>query len=172
MQKQINDLFEYQRKAVNLQCTHPESVLWLDMGLGKTTITLTSIAHLIRTNYLKAVLIVAPIRVCRLVWRQESMKWNHTQHLTFSMVMGNRDQRTRALLRQANIYLINYENLKWLSEVLHTYYINKNKPLPFDGMVWDEISKMKNSATNVALTRAVPHPSGPLSNTGLNSSMA
>jgi SNF2 family DNA or RNA helicase len=148
MQKQINDLFEYQQKAVNLQCTHPESVLWLDMGLGKTTITLTSIAHLIRTNYLKAVLIVAPIRVCRLVWRQESMKWSHTQHLTFSMVMGNRDQRTRALLRKANIYLINYENLKWLSEVLHTYYINKSKPLPFDGMVWDEISKMKNSSTN------------------------
>jgi SNF2 family DNA or RNA helicase len=123
-------------------------MLWLDMGLGKTIITLTSMAHLIRTQYLRGVVIVAPIRVIRLVWRQEAAKWQHTQHLKFSMVTGTRDQRTRALLRPADIYLINYENLGWLAETLQTYFVKKDKPLPFNGVVWDEISKCKNSATN------------------------
>src|SRR5690606_18454755 len=57
------------------------------------------------------------------------------------MLTGTRDQRTRALLRPANIYLVNYENLGWLAEVLQTYFISKQRPLPFDGVVWDEISK-------------------------------
>jgi len=143
-----NLLHDYQKKAVNFQCTHPNSMLWLDMGLGKTVITLTSIAHLIRTSFLKGVLIVAPIRVIRLVWRQEAAKWEHTKHLKFSMVVGTKDQRTRALIRPADIYMTNFENLKWLSETLHTYFVSKNKPLPFNGVVWDEISKMKNSATD------------------------
>lgn len=143
----INNLHEYQKNAVNFQCSSPESMLWLDMGLGKTVITLTSIQHLIKSGYLKRVLIVAPIRVIRLVWRQEAKNWQHTNHLRFSMIVGTKDQRTRALLRDADIYLINYENMKWLSETLHNHFISKHKPLPFDGLVWDEISKMKNSST-------------------------
>lgn len=143
-----NDLHDYQKKAVNVQCTHTESALWLDMGLGKTAITLTAVAHLLASDFLHGVLIVAPIRVCRLVWRQEALKWEHTKHLRFGMIMGTKDQRTRALLRKADVYLINYENIKWLAEMLDTYYASKNKPIPFDGIVWDEISKMKNSTTN------------------------
>jgi SNF2 family DNA or RNA helicase len=123
-------------------------MLWLDMGLGKTVITLTSLAHLIRTSFLRGVIIVAPIRVIRLVWRQEAAKWQHLNHLRFSMVTGTKDQRTRALLRPADVYMINYENLGWLGETLQTYFVKKDKPLPFNGMVWDEISKCKNSATN------------------------
>ena len=141
-------LHGYQQKAVNFQCTRPNSMLWLDMGLGKTVITLTSLAHLIRTQFLRGVIIVAPIRVIRLVWRQEAVKWEHTKHLKFSMVTGTKDQRTRALLRPADVYLINYENLGWLSETIQTYFVKKDKPLPFNGIIWDEISKMKNSATN------------------------
>ena len=141
-------LHGYQQKAVNFQCTHPHSMLWLDMGLGKTVITLTSLAHLIRTQFLRGVIIVAPIRVIRLVWRQEAAKWQHTGHLKFSMITGTKDQRPRALLRPADIYMINYENLGWLSETLQTYFVKKDRPMPFNGIVWDEISKMKNSATN------------------------
>lgn len=122
-------------------------MLWLDPGLGKTAITLTSIAHLLATNFLRGVVIVAPIRVCRLVWRQEAARWSHTQNLTFSMLTGTKDQRVRALLRPANVYLINYENLGWLAEVLETYYVSKGRPIPFNGLVWDEISKCKNSTT-------------------------
>lgn len=141
-------LHGYQQRAVVHQCSHPETMLWLDMGLGKTAITLTTIAHLIATGFLTGVVIVAPIRVCRLVWRQEARKWSHTMGLTFSMVMGNKDQRTRALLTPANVYLVNYENLQWLSDTLHAYFINKNRTLPFNGIVWDEVSKCKNSTTN------------------------
>jgi SNF2 family DNA or RNA helicase len=141
-------LHDYQKKAVNHQCQMPNTMLWLDMGLGKTAITLTSIAHLISTGFLRGVVIVAPIRVCRLVWRQEAAKWAHTNHLRFSVVAGTRDQRTRALLRPADIYMVNYENLGWLAETLATYFVKKGKPIPFNGLVWDEISKMKNSTTN------------------------
>ena len=140
-------LHDYQKKAVNFQATHPASALWLDMGLGKTVITLSSIAHLLGSGFLRGVLIVAPIRVISMVWRQEAMKWSHTQHITFSLVTGSKDRRTRALLKQADVWLINYENLRWLAETLDTYYTSKGKELPFDGIVWDEISKMKNSAT-------------------------
>jgi len=143
-----NLLHDYQKKAVNFQCSQPNTMLWLDMGLGKTVITLTTIAHLVKTQFLKGVLIVAPIRVIRLVWRQEAAKWEHTKHLQFSMVTGTKDQRTRALLRPADIYMTNYENLRWMSETLHTYFVSKGKDLPFTGIVWDEISKMKNSATD------------------------
>lgn len=128
-------LHPYQQKAVNFQATHPNSMLWLDMGLGKTVITLTSIAHLINTGFLRGVVIVAPIRVIRLVWRQEAAKWEHTKHLKFSMMTGTRDQRTRALLQPADIYLVNYENLGWLSETLDTYFVKKGKPVPFNGVV-------------------------------------
>jgi SNF2 family DNA or RNA helicase len=146
-ERAVSDLHLYQQRAINHQCSVPQSMLWLDPGLGKTAITLTSIAHLLRTGFLRSVIIVAPIRVCRLVWRQEAAKWSHTKHLTFSMVTGNKDQRTRALLRPADVYLINYENLGWLSETLHTYFVKKHKPIPFNGLVWDEISKCKNSTT-------------------------
>ena len=138
----------YQKKMVNFQCTKPHTMMWADMGLGKTITTLTSVDHLIRTGFLRGVIIVAPIRVIRLVWRQEAAKWEHTKHLQFSMVTGTKDQRTRALLRPADIYMINYENLGWLAETLQTYFVKKDKQMPFNGVVWDEISKCKNSATN------------------------
>ena len=141
-------LHDYQKKAVNFQSTHPNSMLWLDMGLGKTVITLTSLSHLLKTGFLRGVIIVAPIRVIRLVWKQEAAKWQHTKGLTFSMVTGTKDQRTRALLRPADIYLINYDVLGWLAETLQTYFVKKDRPMPFNGIVWDEISKMKNSSTN------------------------
>ena len=142
------NLHAYQQRAVNFQCTNPYTALWLCPGLGKTATTLTSISHLINVGHLKAVLIIAPIRVCRLVWRQEALKWAQSKHLTFNMVMGTKDQRIRALMKPANIYITNFENLKWLSETLHTYYISKDKPLPFDGVVFDEHSKMKTSTTD------------------------
>lgn len=141
-------LHGYQQRAVNHQCSHAESMLWLGMGLGKTIITLTSIVHLLNSGFLRGVVIVAPIRVIRLVWRQEAARWEHTKNLRFSVVSGTRDQRTRALLRPADVYLVNYDVLGWFAETLETYFVKKERPLPFNGIVWDEISKMKNSTTN------------------------
>lgn len=144
----IDQLFPYQQKAVNFQCSHPQSALWLSMGLGKTPVTLTSIVHLLATKFLTGALVIAPVRVCRLVWRQEALKWEHTKHLKFSVMTGTPDQRLRALLTKADVYLINYENLGWLAKVLNQYFYSKGKPLPFDGVVYDELSKLKNSSTH------------------------
>jgi len=159
MTRNPSDLHAYQQRSINFQCSLPTTMLWLDPGLGKTIITLTSVAHLIATGFLTGVVIVAPIRVIRLVWRQEALKWTHTKHLTFSLLTGTKDQRTRALLRPANICLVNYENLGWLAETLATYFISKNRPLPFNGLVWDEISKCKNSNTQrvKATKKILPH---------------
>lgn len=122
-------------------------MMWMDVGLGKTAVTLTSIVHLRNAGFLRGTIVVAPKRVCHLVWRQEAAKWAHTKNLTFSVVMGSSELRTRALLRPADVYLINFENLGWLVKALGTYFIKKDKPIPFNGLVWDEISKMKNSTT-------------------------
>lgn len=154
------DLHGYQVKAVNHQCSMLHSALWLDMGLGKTVVTLTSLAHLIGTGYLRAALVVAPLRVCRMVWKQEAMDWSHTKHLRFADLTGPRDARLRTLLYgQADVYLINYENLQWLAEVLEQYYLTRGQYPPFDGVVWDELSKMKNSTTKRvdAVLRVLPY---------------
>lgn len=142
-----DQLFPYQVKAIDHQCSMPNTMLWLDMGLGKTVITLTTIEYLIRIGFVKSVIIVAPIRVCKMVWRQEAKKWAHTNGLSFSLVTGDKDMRTRAMMRPAQVYLINYENLGWLSAFIHQYYVAKGVAPPFDGIVWDEVSKMKNSTT-------------------------
>jgi len=154
-----SELFPYQQKAVEFQSMLPASALWLDMGLGKTVITLTSIAHMLNCGYLNAVIIVAPIRVCRLVWRQEALKWSHTKDLKFAMMCGTADQRSRALMSKADIYLINYENLGWLAEKLQTYFLAHKRLLPFNGIVFDEITKCKNSSTDrvKALRKVLPN---------------
>lgn len=154
----VESLHDYQKKIINFQCSRPTSAIWADPGLGKTITTLTASLHLLNTGFLKSVLIVAPIRVCRLVWRQEAAKWAHTQHLKFAMMVGDKDQRTRAMMTPANIYLINYENLGWLATALHTYYVAYGRQLPFDGIVFDEISKCKNSSTErvKALKKVLP----------------
>lgn len=140
-------LYPYQNKAIDFQCFNSESALWVSMGLGKTIITLTSIRRMIDIGMVKAVVIVAPIRVIRMVWRQEAVKWEHTKDLKFASMVGNKIMRQKALFANADIYLINYENLGWLAEQVQTHFVSKNRPLPFDGIVWDEISKMKNSTT-------------------------
>ena len=158
MMRPATDLFPYQVKAIEFQSSRPASAMWIDMGLGKTVITLTNIAYLIGCGELRGVLIVAPIRVCRMVWRQEALKWLHTKNITFSMLVGDKDQRTRALLQPADVYLINYENLEWLTEAVKTYFVGAKRPIPFDGIVFDEISKCKNSATSrvKALKKILP----------------
>lgn len=154
-----NQLHEYQKNAVKFQVTRNCSALWLDMGLGKTVITLSSITHLINQGHIKSALIVAPVRVCRMVWKQEASKWSHTKHLRFVPILGTKDSRLRGLKTKGDIYLINYENIKWLSDILVKYFINKGVKLPFDAVVWDELSKMKNSSSqrSKAFRRITPH---------------
>ena len=142
-----HQLHDYQRECYTHMMHHNDSMLWLQMGMGKTPITLTVIVDRMRAGQVQKTLIFGPLRVIQAVWARESKKWSHTNHLRFSVVHGNKERRTRALFADADIFLCNYENMNWLAETLDHYYISQDKPLPFQMVVYDEVSKLKNSTT-------------------------
>jgi SNF2 family DNA or RNA helicase len=140
-------LHDYQRNAISFMLSHHYSMLWLQMGLGKTPVTLTAIVDRMRAGFVKKTLIFGPLRVIRAVWDRECLKWEHTKHLRCSIIAGNKEERTRALFADADIYLCNYESMNWLAETLMHYYITPGRPFPFEMVVYDEVSKLKNSTT-------------------------
>ena len=100
-------LHEYQRFASSFLLTHPVAALLLDMGLGKSVITLTAIEELVLEQFLiQKVLIVAPLRVARDTWPAEVSKWEHLQYLTVSVMVGTEKQRIKALEQKSIIYTI------------------------------------------------------------------
>lgn len=129
------------------QLNFPYSMLWLQMGLGKTVITLTTINELMRAGRVKKTLIFGPLRVIQAVWAKEASKWSHLNHLRFSVMHGSKDKRTRALFADADVYLINYHGMNWLAETLDHYYLSQGREIPFDFVVYDEVSQLKNSTT-------------------------
>lgn len=127
---------DYQKYAIEYIKSHPITALFLDMGLGKTVTTLTAIRDLMYDAFeVKRVLVVAPLRVARDTWPDELRKWNHLKELTCSVVVGTVAERRRALQQDADIYIVNRENLVWLYE---------NSRLDFDMVVLDELSSFKN----------------------------
>lgn len=113
-----HELRGYQCRAAKIIFNHSTTALFIDMGLGKTIIVLTAIVDLKRANGSKRWLVIAPIKVCETVWRQEAALWEHTLGLSFSLVRGNEWERTFALHREADIYLINPELVPWLAGYL------------------------------------------------------
>jgi len=138
---------DYQREITMHQLTHPDSMVFAGMGLGKTVCTLTTIVDRMRAGQMQKTLIFAPLRVVQGVWAREARKWTHTKHLRFSVVHGKPVHRTKALFADADIFLINYENMNWLANTLNHYYISQGKPIPFQMVVYDEVSKLKNSTS-------------------------
>lgn len=128
---------DYQKYAIEYIKSHPITALFLDMGLGKTVTTLTAIRDLMYDSFeIKHVLVVAPLRVARDTWPEEIRKWDHLKELTCSVVVGNVAERRRALQKEADIYIVNRENLAWLYQ---------NSRLDFDMVVLDELSSFKNA---------------------------
>lgn len=127
----------------------PKCGLFLDMGLGKTVVTLTGIT-LLKGVLIDKVLIIAPKRVTELVWKQEAAQWEHTKGLTFSIITGAEQKRKDALNANADIYVINRENVVWLCE-------QYKGVLPFDMVVIDESSSFKNHTSKrfKALRKAI-----------------
>lgn len=136
-------LRRYQRDAINFQTSKRISMLWVDMGLGKTAISLFSINHLLKAGFIKGVLIVAPSKVCKLVWRQESEKWDELKGLSFSHLYLEKKLRPLELKKPSNCYLVNYENLPGLVTLLQDAYGNNPNNYPFDAVIFDEITKLK-----------------------------
>ena len=129
---------DYQAYAINYIEAHPVAAVLLDMGLGKTVISLTAIADLLFDSFeAHRILVVAPLRVARNTWPGEIEKWEHLHHLTYSVVVGTPKERRAALMAGADITIINRENLQWLIE-------DSGFPFDYDMVVIDELSSFKN----------------------------
>lgn len=133
-----SDLRNYQRAGVKFIRDKKKCALFVDMGLGKTAISLTAIADLSSDLAIGRSLVVAPKRVAKKVWTDESKEWNHTRGLTFAKLTGTLKSRQDALKKAADIYLITTDLVKWL---LDEY---EGKDFPFDVVFIDESSKFKH----------------------------
>jgi len=129
---------DYQRYAVNHIIDNSAAGLFLDMGLGKTVTTLTAIDELLFLGEVNKVLVIAPLRVAEDTWSTEIDKWDHLKNLRISKILGNPNQRLRAINTPADIYVTNRENVEWLVNELFAKW-------PFDMVVIDELSSFKSS---------------------------
>lgn len=129
---------DYQQYAIDFIKNNEVAAVLLDMGLGKTSITLTAVNDLIFDSFeVSKVLVIAPLRVARDTWPAEIKKWDHLKHLRYSVAVGSESERLAALRKEADIYIINRENVDWL--------VNKSKvPFNFDMVVIDELSSFKS----------------------------
>lgn len=132
---------EYQDYATRFILKHPAAAILLEMGLGKSVITLTAIFDLALDSFLvRKVLVIAPLRVARDTWPSEIQKWDHLKGLTYSVAIGTEVQRKAALMQRAQVYLINRENVDWL--------VNKSGlPFDYDMVVIDELSSFKDNGS-------------------------
>ena len=129
---------DYQRYATDFILAHPEAAILLDMGLGKSVISLTAIWELCLNRFeIGRVLVIAPLRVARDTWPAEIQKWDHLRGLTYSVVVGTEKERRAALMRSASVFIINRENIQWLVE-------DSGIPFTFDMIVIDELSSFKS----------------------------
>ena len=132
---------EYQRFCIDYIKTHPVSALFLDMGLGKTVITLTAIRDLVLDEMkVSRVLVIGPLRVARDTWPAEAEKWDHLSDLDVSIIVGTQKQRVAAINHNALIHVVNRENVKFLV----SYFESNGLRWPYDMVVIDELSSFKN----------------------------
>ena len=128
----------YQRECIDFIKRTPCCGVFLDMGLGKTVITLTAIKELKYENWaVGRVLVIAPKKVAEATWCKECVKWNHLTGLRLSVVLGSEAQRRAALAADADIYVINRDNVAWLVKAVGARW-------PYDCVVLDESSSFKN----------------------------
>lgn len=128
----------YQEYAIKFIESHPISALFLDMGLGKTSITLSAVNNLLFDSFeIHKVLTICPLRVAKNTWCDEIKKWDQLNNIKYSIVVGTEKERISALNEKADIYIINRENVDWL--------VNKSGyKFDFDMVVIDELSSFKN----------------------------
>jgi SNF2 family DNA or RNA helicase len=129
---------DYQKYAIDYIESHPVAAVLLDMGLGKTVISLTAISDLLFDSFeVNRILVVAPLRVARDTWPAEIGKWEHLSGLTYAVAVGTARERKAALMQNADITIINRENLGWLID-------DSGIPFTYDMVVLDELSSFKN----------------------------
>lgn len=144
---------DYQKYATQFILDHPIAAVFLEMGLGKSVITLTALFDLCLDQFLiRKVLVIAPLRVARDTWPSEIKKWDHLQGLTYSVAVGTEAERKAALMQVADVYIINRENVDWL-------ITKSNVRFDFDMVVIDELSSFKSYQAKrfKSLLKARPH---------------
>lgn len=146
---------DYQKFTIDkiLECERLFAVL--DMGLGKTSCTLTAIEELVNDRYeINKVLVIAPLRVADDTWEAERDKWDHLHGLRMAKMIGSAKQRVDALKAKADVYTINRENVKWLID----YLLQHKMKWPFDMIVVDESSSFKSHTSQrfKALRKVAP----------------
>jgi hypothetical protein len=129
----------YMTRAVEHLTSRHSAGLALDPGMRKTSITLEAFRRLQAAGLARTMLVIAPLRICRKVWRQEGAKWSQFRHLTFTLLHG--DKKDEALKERSDIYLINPEGVEWLARKFF------GRPAPFDVVTIDELTKFKNAAS-------------------------
>tara|TARA_R110000868_G_scaffold83676_1_gene236118 strand:- start:19 stop:1383 length:1365 start_codon:yes stop_codon:yes gene_type:complete len=134
------NMHPYQERCVAFIKEKRRCGLLLEMGLGKSVSTLTAIVDLLEDFSVRRVLVIAPLRVANSVWAQEVKKWRHLLGLRVSVCTGSEKQRLTALHMDADVFVINRENITWLVE-------KKRAKWPFDMVVIDESSSFKNATT-------------------------
>lgn len=128
----------YQQYAIDYLKQNPVAALLIQMGLGKTSCTLTALNELIFDSFeVHKVLVVAPLRVARDTWPEEIEKWDHLKNLQYAVAVGTPAERIAALQQKADITIINRENIPWLIE-------ESGIPFEYDTLVIDELSSFKN----------------------------
>jgi SNF2 family DNA or RNA helicase len=132
------NLRPYQEQAADFLFEHDRAMVLAPVGAGKTAITLTAMDAMIKDGHVKRWLVVAPKRVCTDVWPIEAPKWS--KNLKLAIAVGTPKQRNDAFNSDANVIVINYDNLQWLADVCGV----TNDGLPVDGLVFDELTKLKN----------------------------
>ena len=129
---------DYQQHAINFIQDHPAAMLFLGMSMGKSVSTLTALNIMMFSSFQVArPLVVAPLRVARDTWTAETGKWDHLQHLKISTILGTAKERRQAIRADADIYVINRENIPWLVKELGDDW-------PYDCVVIDELTSFKN----------------------------
>ncbi|HEL1655473.1 TPA: DEAD/DEAH box helicase [Streptococcus suis] len=131
-------LHNYQVVAKDFIIGHPHAAVILDMGMGKTATTLSAVNELMFDRFeVTKVLVIAPLRVANTVWSDEIEQWSELRHLRYSKIVGTPKQRKVALQKDADIYIVNRENLPWLVEQCSPYF-------KWDMVVIDELSSFKS----------------------------
>jgi SNF2 family DNA or RNA helicase len=139
-------MFAYQERAAQFIVDHENCALFLEVGLGKTVSTLTAFLELRKCDPSLKLLVVAPLRIARKVWKDEIAAWAHLNHLTIATMVGASKQRLNALVKAADIHTINIENVKWLFD----QFVQDKKqvrPWPWQMVVLDESQNFKSQSS-------------------------
>lgn len=128
---------QYQRRAIEHLLTVDRAALWASPGAGKTAIVLSALVQL--GERAGRTLVIAPLRVCQTVWRQEAKKWDEFRDLRFSFLHGP-DKDKELKRNDVDVWLMNPEGVQWLCENLPP-----GMSIPFDTLVIDESTRFKNS---------------------------